>query len=241
MRMALLTAVSAIALLAAQPASAFDIVECINCSTIEQQLLDFARQLEQLIQETTTAEQEVLNTLNLPATVYRDLTGDIQRIIDIMKLADMLAGNTKTMIENLENATFYPTDSFSAWQNTPAADNQSVAQAMRAAGRVLQDHQKTLRDNSVTMADLQNQALGTTGRQATIQTVAGLAAFTGQQLQAMHGTINTIGQAQLTKYTAEANRDEYTRRLVTLQQEAGSRAACKNISSLGFPTPSTCK
>jgi len=90
MRRALLSAVSVVALLLSYPVHAWDIVECVNCSTLEEQALQYLKQLDQLIQETVTAEQEVLNSLSLPSTVYRDLTGEIQRITGILKQADLL-------------------------------------------------------------------------------------------------------------------------------------------------------
>jgi len=144
------------------------------------------------------------------------------------------------MIDNLGNATLYPNNSFSAWQNTLAADNQSVAQAMQAAGRVLQDQQQTLQDNAATMAELHSQAMGTSGRQATLQTVAGVTASMGQQIHSLQGTQATFNQAMLTYYAKVANREEYIRTLTTKQEKAGIQAACAAAAATGFPAAGGC-
>jgi len=78
------------------------------CASLPQQLLDYARQAEQLLQETQTAEQEIINTLKLPGTVYRDLTADVAQLTAIANQANMLAGFTGQMLTNLSSDHGYP-------------------------------------------------------------------------------------------------------------------------------------
>ena len=98
----MLAGVAAITLLAGQRA-AFAQALCTTttgpCASLPQQLLDYARQAEQLVQEVNTATntlnidiQEITNTLKLPGTVYRDLTGDIAQIEAIRSTASLLIG-----------------------------------------------------------------------------------------------------------------------------------------------------
>ena len=105
MRRLVFATVSVAALLAAEPAHAQQAVFCTNCSTLTQELAGYARQLLQLQQEITTARQAVTNTLALPSTVYRDMTGQVQQIGSIAEQANMLNGNTRVMLNRLASAT----------------------------------------------------------------------------------------------------------------------------------------
>ena len=69
MRRVLLTAVSAVALMAASPAFAQQSVYCTNCETLTQGLAAYARQLLQLENEISIAKNAVANTIALPSTV----------------------------------------------------------------------------------------------------------------------------------------------------------------------------
>jgi P-type conjugative transfer protein TrbJ len=241
MRRLLLAAVSVAALLAAEPAHAQQAVFCTNCSTLTQELAGYARQLLQLQQEITTAEQAVANTLALPSTVYRDMTGEVTQIEAIANQANMLNGNTGAMLGKLASATGYPAGSLAQWQNQLIVESNTISQAMGAAAKILQQQQTSLKTNAATLASLQSQALGTGGRQATLQTLAGLEATIGQQIQSQQGTLTAALQAMLTYQTAQADREAYVRRLTTAQEQAGIQATCGAAAATGFPTVPACQ
>lgn len=240
MRGFLLIGVSVIALSLAAPARAQSSVYCTNCATLAQELQGYARQLLQLEQEMTIAKNAVANTIALPSTVYRNMSGDVQQVLSIANQANMLNGDTRAMLDRLAGATGYPTGSLSQWQNRLITQDVAISQAMMAAAKILDQQQTSLKTNSATLDDLHTQAMGTTGQQATLQSLAGIQATVGQSIQSQQATSNAAMQAMLTYQAAQADRDAYARKLLTLQQEAGSRAACANISSLGFPLPPTC-
>ena len=117
---------------------------CTNCSTIGQQLLDYARQLSQLQQEIQTAQNTlnfyinaVQNTLALPGTVYRDLTGDINQITSIANTANMLVGQTGQMLTNLSSTSGYPLGGITNWHQELSNESAAIAQALKAAAGVL--------------------------------------------------------------------------------------------------------
>ena len=121
MKKILLAGAATLALVLTTPGDA-QVVYCSNCSTVSQQLLDYARQFQQLTNEIQTAQNTlntyinlVQNTVNLPSTVYRDLTADINRITSIANQASMLAGQTKLMLTNLSSTSGYPLGNISNW------------------------------------------------------------------------------------------------------------------------------
>ena len=240
MRRLLFGGVSLIALLMADPARSQSSVYCTNCATLAQELQGYARQLLQLENEISIAKNTVANTIALPSTVYRNMTSDVQQILSIANQANMLNGDARAMLDRLAGATKYPSGNLSQWQNQLITQDAAISQAMLAAAKLLDRQQTSLKTNSTALDDLHTQALGTTGQQATLQTLAGIQATVGQSIQSQQATSTAAMQAMLTHQAAQADREAYVRKLVTLQQEAGSRAACKNISSLGFPLPSTC-
>ena len=240
MRRVLLTAVSAVALMAASPAFAQQSVYCTNCETLTQGLAAYARQLLQLENEISIAKNAVANTIALPSTVYKNMTGDVQNVLSIANQANMLNGDARAMLDRLAGATGYPTGSLSQWQNRLITQDAAISQAMMAAAKILDQQQTSLKTSSATLDVLHTQAMGTTGAQASLQTLAGIQATVGQSIQSSQATSNAAMQAMLTYQAAQADREAYARKLATLQRDAGSRAACKNISSLGFPLPPTC-
>jgi len=241
MRRLVFATVSVAALLAAEPAHAQQAVFCTNCSTLTQELAGYARQLLQLQQEITTARQAVTNTLALPSTVYRDMTGQVQQIGSIAEQANMLNGNTRVMLNRLASATGYPTGSLAQWQNQLITQDNTISRAMRAAAEILEQQQTSLKTNATTLAELHNQALGTGGRQATLQTLAGIEATIGQQIQSQQATLSGALQAMLTHQTAQADRDAYVRRLTTAQEKAGIQAACGAAAATGYPAVAACQ
>jgi P-type conjugative transfer protein TrbJ len=247
-RRLLLAGVAAIALLAAEPACAFDTVYCTNCSTTTQQLATYARQLLQLQEEITTAaqsvtiaEKAVANTLPLPNTFYRNISGDVQQILSLADQASMLRGNARAMLSRLAGEGTYPAGSLSEWQNRLATGEVEVSRATYAAARILEKQQSTLGVNATTLASLQSQAMGTTGQQATLQTIAGILTATGQQSQSHQAAMGGSMQAVLTGQAAQTAREAHIRRLATAQGQAGIKASCTAAAATGYPAVSACQ
>lgn len=240
MRKLLLATTTALALSFSAPAHSQQAVLCVNCSTIAQQLLGYARQLYQLQQEIQTAQNTlqfylnaVQNTANLPGTVYRDITSDVQQIESIANSANMLSGNTGIMLGNLGSVTGYPLAATQNWQQRLIAENNTIARAMTAAANVLQQQQAALQTNAATLNSLQSQALGTNGRQATLQTLAGIEATIGQQIQSQQGTLAAAVQAMMTYQTARADRQAITDAAEQQDLQRAQQATCQALAAGG--------
>jgi hypothetical protein len=222
MRRFLLLTVSLAALAPADSAPAQQSVFCTNCSTVAQQLAGYARQLLQLEQEVTMAKK-------------------VTQIGSIANKANMLNGNSRAMLDRLAITTGYPSGSLAQWQNQLIVQDNAISQAMRAAAEILQQQQTSLKSNASTLSDLQSQALGTGGQQATLQTLAGIQATVGQQIQSQQATLSGALQAMLTHQTAQADREAYMRRLTTAQAKAGIQASCGAAAATGYPAVAACK
>jgi P-type conjugative transfer protein TrbJ len=205
----LLAGAAALALALTTPGDA-QVVYCSNCSTVSQQLLDYARQFQQLTNEIQTTQNTlntyinlVQNTVNLPSTVYRDLTADINRITSIANQANMLAGQTKLMLTNLSSTSGYPLGNISNWHQELSNESAAISGALTTAANTLNLQQTQMNTDSASLASLQTQALGTSGRQMTLQTLAGALSTIGQLVQKQQATVTTAYQAMMTKQTGD--------------------------------------
>lgn len=239
-RKILLVGASVLTLSFSAPAHSQQAVVCVNCSTIAQQLLGYARQLYQLQQEIQTTQNTlnfylnaVQNTANLPGTVYRDITSDVQRIEGIANTANMLSGNSGIILGNLASAAGYPLASVQNWQQQIITENNTISGAMAAAANVLQQQQTALQTNAATLNSLQSQALGTGGRQATLQTLAGIEATVGQQIQSQQGTLSAAVQAIMTYQTARTDRQALIDAANANDINMGLQAACQTVAASG--------
>ena len=242
-RKLLLAGVAAAALVATAPARGQQAVVCVNCSTVAQQLLGYARQLYQLQQEITTAQATVnfwlnaaQNTVSLPGTVYRDLTGDIARIQGIAQQASMLSGATGTMITNLGPGG-YPLANANTYLAQVRFETGAVANAVRQVASLLNLQPAQLQNSSATLAALQSQAAISNSRNAILQALAGTTATTGQLLGTQLSTLSALMQAQLTATTAAADREAYRAAYTALEEQAALQADCTAAASVGASPP----
>lgn len=201
-----------VAAAALRPAAAQTVI-CANCSTFAEQLLQYGKQLEQLVQEINTT-QNTLNTfinltqnsLSLPSTVYRDATADINRITSIANNASLLSGNVGSFLNNLGSASGYPISVAADFQQQIINEQNAIARGITALGNTLALQPSQLQNYSATLAALQTQALNSGGWQQTQQTLSGLVAATGQGMQMLQGQLTAAMQAVLTYDTSRADR-----------------------------------
>lgn len=226
MKKVLFASIAAISLIAGVPplSAQGSVVYCTNCSTIAQQLLDYARQIAQLQQEITTATQEINSALALPTTVYRDLTIDVRNIENIGSQAQMLSGQTGVMINNLSNTGGYPLGNITSLSQELITESNAISNAMKTAANVFNSLGSS--SDSATLSSLQTQAFGTAGRQATLQTLAGIEATLAQQISKQQATNTAIYQGLLTTETANADRRAASDALTNAQMTAGVKAEC---------------
>ncbi len=220
------------------------VVFCSNCSTEVQEVLGYIRQAEQLVHEINTDTNtlntyvtELENTLNRPSSVFRDVTGDVRRIMNLAKQASMLSGFANRMIQNLNSPTGYPDALVGDWQQRLIDQNNSLGNALQQAALVVDRHQQELTDDSSTMESLQTEAMGSDGRQQTLQTIAGTNAAIGQVVQKQAGTTVTGMQAQLTYYTAQHDRQALFDKWDQLMHKGAIQGDCLALQQNGVSAP----
>jgi P-type conjugative transfer protein TrbJ len=216
-------------------------VVCVNCSTIGQQILDYARQFEQLTSEVSTElntlnsyKNAVQNTVSLPQILYRDITGHVGQITDLAKLGSMTGGYTNTMLSNL-SAGSYPIAGAANYATLIARQSEAVGRALTQSGKVLDKQNDQLDTSSATLADMQDQAAGSDSRNGILQALTGTTTATGQLVVTQQAAVGSTMQGMLTAETARAERESYIVTLTDAHQKAGIKAACDQVSSITVP------
>lgn len=217
---------------------------CVNCDTLQQGVLSYVRQAQQLVQELQTAQNtlnfylnSVKNLERLPTSVYRDVTGDIVNIQRLITQATMLQGFAKQMLTNLGTPTGYP-DSQQAvgWENLLAKENNAVSLAMTQAAQTISDQGPQLTDDAANLARLQNEAMGDDGQQKSLETIAGITATSASMTQKSQQTTTATQQAALTYYTAQADRQALFDAANHAQLVGVGEGACRALAQTGYTT-----
>jgi type IV secretion system protein TrbJ len=195
-----------------RPAHAQAAVTCVNCSTIVEQLLQYAQQLNQLAQETATEintlnilTQEIINTEKLPETLVQDATADIRQITGIASAASLTIGNTGNFIANL-GASSYPAGILNNPMQEIVNEQNAISNAVKALGNVLNVENPNLGNNASILVALNNQSMTSAGRMQALQAAQGVGMTTGQQLQSLETVVLAMAQAAHATGLAQADR-----------------------------------
>jgi type IV secretion system protein TrbJ len=219
---------AAFGLLRPVPASAQWAVTCVNCSTNMQQLIGYAKQLQQVetqLQQYSTQLQQyanmVQNTVAVPQQVYSSAMSDMQRVQSLMTVGSQLSfsnpgASMGTFSSYLSSATSVPTsltaqaNQYAAWSNQA---KDGITSAMNAVGA--QNSQLTTDNN--TMTQLQSQAAASTGQMQAIQNSAEISA------QGVRET-EKLRQLMMVQVQLEANQQS-----LQSQQDSQSQAQWQNF------------
>jgi P-type conjugative transfer protein TrbJ len=117
-----------------RPARAQWAVDCVNCSTMWTQLLEYAKQAQQLatqLQQYQTELQQyanmVTNTVALRQQAWGTVQSDIMQVQSLSNAASLLSGNAGSIVTRLQSASAYADQAtnlgniagqFTAWQQT---------------------------------------------------------------------------------------------------------------------------
>jgi conjugal transfer/entry exclusion protein len=246
MRCALLAGVTALALAAADAHAAIGVCTTWSgpCASLPQQILDYARQAEQLAQEVANAQNTlniyvdaVRNTAALPQSVYRDMTTDISQIVAIGASANMLRGLSGQILTNIGVPGAYPAADF---HQQFANEANAVGMAMRASAAILSLQPAQLEQDAAVLASLQGEGMADAGRQATLQTLGGTTASAAQAVEQLQATVANNQQAVMTYFAAQQDRQYLTQSTADRDLESAWTAQCAAAASLGGPAISVC-
>jgi P-type conjugative transfer protein TrbJ len=217
MKSLFLAGVAALPLLLIQaPAADALIVECANCSTIQEELVSDAKQAQQYVtqlQQYQTQLQQyanmVQNTVALPQSIWTQVQSDIMQVRNLTNAASLLTGNSGSILTRLQSAQGYANQAsflpqnigsqFTMWQ-------QTMGNASNSLGRTLGVQQGQEQNYTALQAAINQHSQSATGQMQAIQAGNELASLTSTQLNQIQTTLTAAAQEQATRDDVLADR-----------------------------------
>ena len=178
---------ASLALLKLAPAKAQEVVTCVNCSTTVTQLLEYAKQLQQVetqLQQYSTQLQQyanmVQNTTSLPQQIYSSAMSDMQSVQSLMSTWTQLSfsnpGASMGTFSSYLSSTSGQLGNLSAQATQYQTWSQQSKDGITAAMNALSQQNSQLATDNNTMTQLQAQAASSTGQMQAIQNAAEISA-----------------------------------------------------------------
>lgn len=211
-----------------EPAHAQWAVTCVNCSTVMQQLLGYAKQLQQVqtqLQQYSTQLQQyanmVQNTTAVPQQIYSSAMSDMQRVQNIMNTGSQLSfsnpgASMGTFSSFLNSASGLPGNLTAQSQQYAAWSNQAK-DGISAAMNAISTQNSQLTTDNATMNRLQAQAGSAQGQMQAIQNSAEISA------QGVRET-EKLRQLMMAQIQLQANQQS-----IQAQQNAQGQAQWQNF------------
>lgn len=201
------------------PAHAITVI-CTNCSTVFQQAMQYAKEVETAIntaQQLETQIQQYQNMvtqgLSLPSSMFSRITGDFQRLQSLYDQGKALAGNMSNFDQRFRDtygnynsflsragqSPTYMADNYKRWQEQ---GSDSMRVAMQASGQNV----SAIADEDAMLSQLVARSQTAQGRMQAIQAGNEIAAQQVQQLQKLREMLNAQVQSQSTFYAQQVER-----------------------------------
>jgi P-type conjugative transfer protein TrbJ len=206
---------AAIPSVAPHPARAQWTVQCVNCSTMWTQLLEYAKQAQQLetqLQQYETQLQQyanmVTNTVALPQQMWGTVQSDIMQVRNLSNAASLLSGNAGSIVTRLQSASGYASQAanlgniagqFTTWR-------QTIGNNVITLGRTLGLQQDQQAQNATVLTTLESHSQSAQGQMQAIQAGNELAHANAAQLQQIQATLTATAQMQATGMAVDADR-----------------------------------
>lgn len=210
------------------PAHAQLAVACVNCSTMMQQLLGYAKQLQQTetqLQQYSTQLQQyanmVQNTVTVPQQIYSSAMSDMQRVQSIMNTGSQLSfsnpGASMGTFSSFLTSTSGLPGNLTAQSQQYAAWSNQAKDSITAAMKAISTQNSQLTADNATMNQLQAQAGAAQGQMQAIQNSAEISA------QGVRET-EKLRQLMMAQIQLEANQQS-----IQAQQAAQAQAQWQNF------------
>ena len=190
-------------------------VDCVNCSTMWTQLLEYAKQAQQLetqLQQYETQLQQyanmVTNTVALPQQMWGTVQSDVMQVRNLSNAASLLSGNAGSIVTRLQSASGYASQAanlgniagqFTTWQ-------QTIGNNVNTLGRTLGLQQDQQASNATLLTTLESHSQSAQGQMQAIQAGNELAHANAAQLQQIQATLTATAQMQATGMAVDADR-----------------------------------
>jgi type IV secretion system protein TrbJ len=219
MRKTLLASAVIVSLMAMPYPTPAHAIECENCSTIVQQLLDSAQQAKTYLVEfqqlQTQLEQYasmVRNSIAIPMEMFSQVQSDLAQVQQLSNAASLLTGNSGSIISRLSSVGSFGNElssvgtnlgnlpqQFSMWQTT-------LGNSAKQLGTTLGLQQSQLTNNAAIMQAVQQHSQTAAGQLQAIQAGNELAAANGAVMNQMAETMIALSQHITTTDVVAADR-----------------------------------
>lgn len=213
----LLAALIGTAAVLPSPARAQVATTCINCSTIVEQLEQYATeakslatQLDARVTQLRQYANQIQNTIALPTSVWSQVQSDILQVRSLTNAASLLSGNAGGIVSRLNTAGSYATQAaslpdnlsaqFAMWQTT-------MGNASSSLGRTLGLQASQQQNNAALQAAIQLHSQTAAGQMQAIQAGVEMGAMTNTQLQQIQVTLHAAAQEQANKDDIDHERE----------------------------------
>ena len=219
MRKTLLASAVIVSLIAMPYPTPAHAIECENCSTIVQQLLDSAQQAKTYLVEfqqlQTQLEQYasmVRNSIAIPMEMFAQVQSDLAQVQQLSNAASLLTGNSGSIISRLSSVGSFGNElssvgtnlgnlpqQFSMWQTT-------LGNSAKQLGTALGLQQSQLTNNAAIMQAVQQHSQSAAGQLQAIQAGNEMAAANGAVMNQMAETMIALSQHITTTDVVAADR-----------------------------------
>jgi type IV secretion system protein TrbJ len=219
MRKTLLASAVIVSLIAMPYPTPAHAIECENCSTIVQQLLDSAQQAKTYLVEfqqlQTQLEQYasmVRNSIAIPMEMFSQVQSDLAQVQQLSNAASLLTGNSGSIISRLSSVGSFGGElssvgtnlgnlpqQFSMWQTT-------LGNSAKQLGTALGLQQSQLTNNAAIMQAVQQHSQTAAGQLQAIQAGNEMAAANGAVMNQMAETMIALSQHITTTDVVAADR-----------------------------------
>jgi P-type conjugative transfer protein TrbJ len=189
---------------------------CVNCSSLANQLISDAKQAQQYLTEVSQLQTQfrqyqnmVTNSVALPMEVFAGVQADINQVRNLANIANLLSGNSGTILSRLQtagaytgSAAFLPSNmsnQFTQWQ-------QTEGNAASSLGRTLGVQQSQQQGYTTLQTTIQQHSQTAAGQMQAIQAGVEMSALTNTQLQQIQATDLAAAQEVATRDMISADR-----------------------------------
>jgi P-type conjugative transfer protein TrbJ len=173
------------------------------------QQLQWVTQTQQWIMQQLQYANQIINTISLPFQIFAAVEGDINQVRNIIRGADLLLGNSGSIIQRLQAASGYaravaylPSEisaQFNMWANT-LGKASNVLGLSNSAQQTMQTQYASLQ------ARMQNLSTGVLGAVQAQQANIDVGHMVATQVNQVQATMVAIAQQQATKDDIAAER-----------------------------------
>ena len=195
------------------------VVYCSNCSTVWDQAMAYAKQVQQTVtqlQSYVTQTQQYLNqienTIALPMQVWGTVQGDMYQVQSLSNVGSLFSGNSGSILTRLNSlnglssygsmVSSMPTNmgnQFSMWRET-------VGNNLTTTGKVLGLQQTQETSDANMLSTIQSHSQGAVGQVQAIQAGNELASANGKELHQINQTVIAQTQMQADQMAVDADR-----------------------------------